>query len=429
MKTLFVLVGIQGSGKSTALEFLKNKGLKILKPSTTRTQRSATDDEYYFETTQEWENQSYAWEIQRSNAKYGMRLSEIEASDSCITVFDPGNLETLYQSSDRFNHEIITIGLNTISSIGVQNQRVNNDSSRKITDNSVFNRELEAVCSCDIVISGDQTIIESALLQIIQLGNSRGGILNEDVIKSLINANTLLLNTISTKIQAASYDLHLANTYWCEGSFHEIDKLDNHTLTIPPYSYVIVQAQEEAHLPKFISGNFDLKVSMFFNGLILSNGPQVDPGYRGALFCMLYNASDIPFTLKKGSSFATIQFFSTSSTSDGYRGKYQDKVEFIDFIESKGLNSSNGSILTRLNTISNENKAFRSKYGKIFWTTLIFCVASILGMLALFYSLYSTAESKVTKAGENLEKIEKKIVKANSELNELQKKIDIKNEK
>ena len=47
MKTLFVLVGIQGSGKSTALEFLKNKGFKILKPTTTRTQRSATDDEYF----------------------------------------------------------------------------------------------------------------------------------------------------------------------------------------------------------------------------------------------------------------------------------------------------------------------------------------------------------------------------------------------
>lgn len=424
MKTLFVLVGIQGSGKSTALDFLKNKGFKILKPSTTRAQRSATDDEYYFETDQEWRNQSYAWEIQRSNAKYGMRLSEIEASNSCITVFDPGHLQTLYQSSNRFNHEIITIGLNTISNLGVQHQRVNNDTNRKINSSSIFDQELEAVCSCDIVISGDQTVIESALLQIIQLGNSRGGILNEDIIKSLIKANTLLLNTISNKVQAASYDLHLANTYWCEGSFHEIDKLDNHTLTIPPYSYVIVQAQEEAHLPKFISGNFDLKVSMFFNGLILSNGPQVDPGYRGALFCMLYNASDIPFTLKKGSSFATIQFFSTSSTSDGYRGKYQDKVEFIDFIESKGLNSSKGSILTRINTISNENKAFRSKYGKIFWGTLFFIVALVIGTE---YNLYSTAQTNISKAEESFKDIEKKIAKATSDLDKLQKTLDKQN--
>lgn len=424
MKTLFVLVGIQGSGKSTALEFLKNKGFKILKPSTTRTQRSATDDEYYFETTQGWGTQSYAWEIQRSNAKYGMRLSEIEASDSCITVFDPGNLQTLYQSSDRFNHEIITIGLNTISSIGVQNQRVNNDSSRKITDINVFDRELEAVCSCDIVISGDQAVIESALVQITQLGNSRGGILNEDIIKSLIKANTLLLNTIPNKVQAASYDLHLANTYWCEGNFHEIDKLDNHTLTIPPYSYVIVQAQEEAHLPKFISGNFDLKVSMFFNGLILSNGPQVDPGYRGALFCMLYNASDIAFTLKKGSSFATIQFFSTSSTSDGYRGKYQDKVEFIDFIQRKGLNSSKESILSRINAVSNENRAFRSKYGKIFWGTLFFLVALVIGTE---YNLYSTAQTSISKAEESFKDIEKKIAKATSDLDKLQKTLDKQN--
>ena len=306
----------------------------------------------------------------------------------------------------------------------MQNQRVNNDSSRKITDINVFDRELEAVCSCDIVISGDQAVIESALVQITQLGNSRGGILNEDIIKSLIKANTLLLNTIPNKVQAASYDLHLANTYWCEGNFHEIDKLDNHTLTIPPYSYVIVQAQEEAHLPKFISGNFDLKVSMFFNGLILSNGPQVDPGYRGALFCMLYNASDIAFTLKKGSSFATIQFFSTSSTSDGYRGKYQDKVEFIDFIQRKGLNSSKESILSRINAVSNENRAFRSKYGKIFWGTLFFLVALVIGTE---YNLYSTAQTSISKAEESFKDIEKKIAKATSDLDKLQKTLDKQN--
>lgn len=39
MKTLFVLVGIQGAGKSTALKALGNKGFTILKPSTTRAQR------------------------------------------------------------------------------------------------------------------------------------------------------------------------------------------------------------------------------------------------------------------------------------------------------------------------------------------------------------------------------------------------------
>ncbi|MCG6038190.1 hypothetical protein MER72_12470 [Acinetobacter baumannii] len=426
MKTLFVLVGIQGAGKSTALDFLKNKGFKILKPSTTRPQRSPSDNEYYFETDQTWGNESYAWQIQRPNAKYGMRLSELESSDSCITVFDPENLESLFQSSDRFNHEIITIGLNTISNLGEQNQRVNNDPSRKIANTRIFDQELKTVCSCDVVISGDQTVIESALFQIIQLGNSRGGILNEDIIKSLINAKTLLLNTISNKVQAASYDLHLANTYWCQGNFHEIDKLANHTLIIPPYSYVIVQAQEEAHLPKFISGSFDLKVSMFFNGLILSNGPQVDPGYRGALFCMLYNASDVAFTLKKGSSFATIQFFSTSSTSDGYRGKYQDKVEFIDFIQRKGLNSSNENILSRINAVSNENKAFRSKYGKIFWGTLFFMVALVIGTE---YNIYSTAQTNISKAEESFKDIEKKIAKASSDLDKLQKKLDKENEK
>ena len=57
MKTLFVLVGIQGAGKSTVLEALVNKGFTILKPSTTRPPRHPSDNEYHFETDQTWGNE------------------------------------------------------------------------------------------------------------------------------------------------------------------------------------------------------------------------------------------------------------------------------------------------------------------------------------------------------------------------------------
>jgi predicted ATPase len=131
MKTLFVLVGIQGAGKSTVLEALVNKGFTILKPSTTR----PPDTQVIMNITltdQTWGNEPYAWEIQRPNAKYGMRISELESSDSCITVFDPKQLSVLHQAAEHIKHEIITIGLNTIAFIGEQNQRVTRDTSRII---------------------------------------------------------------------------------------------------------------------------------------------------------------------------------------------------------------------------------------------------------------------------------------------------------
>ncbi|KQD08665.1 hypothetical protein [Acinetobacter baumannii] len=167
MKTLFVLVGIQGAGKSTVLEALVNKGFTILKPSTTRPPRHPSDNEHHFETDQTWGNEPYAWEIQRPNAKYGMRISELESSDSCITVFDPKQLSVLHQAAEHIKHEIITIGLNTIASIGEQNQRVTRDTSRMIITQSDFDEQLKTVCSSDIVISGDSDTLFHAIKSVL----------------------------------------------------------------------------------------------------------------------------------------------------------------------------------------------------------------------------------------------------------------------
>lgn len=429
MKTLFVLVGIQGAGKSTVLKILKNKGFTILEPSTTRTPRDPSDTEYHFVTDQDWGNETYAWEIQRANTKYGMRRSELENYNSCITVFDPKHLSVLHQAADTIKHEIITIGLNTISSIGEQNQRVTRDPNRIIRDQSDFEAQLQAVCSSDIVISGDHNTLFNAIKSVISIISSRGGVLNKEIITKFIEANTLLLKAKPHKVQTASYDLHLADTYWCQGKFQTLDNHNNHKLIIPPYSYVLVQAQEEANLPRFISGSFDLKVSMFFNGLILSNGPQVDPGYKGALFCMLYNANDEPFTLKRGASFATIQFFITSTISEGYKGKYQNKVDFIDFINQKGLEPKGGKILERLDTLNNDLAPKISTYQNIFWALVAIVLSISAGLWSMLYSVYSTADSKVSAAEEKLKTFEEKLKKANSDLDLLQKKLDKKNEK
>lgn len=429
MKTLFVLVGIQGAGKSTVLEALVNKGFTILKPSTTRPPRHPSDNEYHFETDQTWGNEPYAWEIQRPNAKYGMRISELESSDSCITVFDPKQLSVLHQAAEHIKHEIITIGLNTIASIGEQNQRVTRDTSRMIITQSDFDEQLKTVCSSDIVISGDSDTLFHAIRSVISIISSRGGVLNKEIISNFINANTLLLKTKPGKVQTASYDLHLADIYWCQGKFQTLDNYNNHKLIIPPYSYVLVQAQEEANLPKFISGSFDLKVSMFFNGLILSNGPQVDPGYKGALFCMLYNANDEPFTLKRGSSFATIQFFITSTISEGYKGPYQNKVDFMDFIKQKGLEPKGGKILERLDNLNNNLAPKISTYQTIFWAIAAIVLGVSAWLWSMLYSVYSTADSKVSAAEENLKKFEVQLKKANTDLEKLQKKLDDKNEK
>ena len=84
-----------------------------------------------------------------------------------------------------------------------------------------------------------------------------------------------------------------------------------------------------------MAGRFDLTVSLFFKGVLLSNGPQVDPGYHGALFCMLFNGRDAPAELKMGEHFATLEFCALGSRIDGYVGRHQDKALLNQFLAAE----------------------------------------------------------------------------------------------
>lgn len=102
-----------------------------------------------------------------------------------------------------------------------------------IITQSDFDEQLKTVCSSDIVISGDSDTLFHAIRSVISIISSRGGVLNKEIISNFINANTLLLKTKPDKVQTASYDLHLADIYWCQGKFQTLDNYNNHKLIIP----------------------------------------------------------------------------------------------------------------------------------------------------------------------------------------------------
>lgn len=352
MKTLLVLVGLQGSGKTTSLQLVKNA--KVLRPSTSRAKRPGETDEYYFENN--WDSNSLAWEIDRGNSKYGLRKSELESIEEVgITVFAPENIDVLHKKRFDLGLEIVTVGLDTIHSLPDQHSRVGNDATRKIVNTADFSSQRQAVLDCDIVLSGDAQAIEMGLNALIRTLGGRGGFLDKKAIIDLLEAGALLKNADTKNVKAASYDLTLADTYWCQGEYITLDAT-NPLFKIPAYSFALVQAKEDANFPRFVAGSFDLKVSMFVNGIILSNGPQIDPGYNGALFCMLYNASDLPFALNKGTSFATLQFNTTSYVSGGYDGKYKNKTTFMDFVSANTATGPGGKINERVESVESRLK-------------------------------------------------------------------------
>lgn len=349
MATLIVLIGVRGAGKTTVLRSLSSEGYRVLQPSTTRAPRTSTDTEYDFTTHIDWPSPPKAWEIIVGTEKYGMRKSEISLAIQdgvAFTVFEPSNLAVLKSCKDQLGIEVITVGLDTIQNIEIQHKRVENNISRQMTEKD-FSEQRQVVANSDAVVSGEATIVLASVLSILKIHSGRGGVIDGETIKNLISAECLLKGAIAKNASVASYDLSLGDNVWVQGKFLCLSD-ESTFLKIPPYSYAIVSAREIAALPNFICGRFDLKVSLFFQGVVLSNGPQVDPGYRGALFCMLYNGSDSSVAIKRGDHFSTIEFSTTSQNTLGYTNKHQDRTKIQDFMPAHAAIGHGGRLFETL---------------------------------------------------------------------------------
>ena len=86
-------------------------------------------------------------------------------------------------------------------------------------------------------------------------------------------------------------------------------------LVIPPFCSAIIQLNETVDLYSvakdkklMIAGRFDLKLSAIYKGLISQQATQVEPCYRGKLYCFVHNLGKKEIDLKKGSKVATIEF-------------------------------------------------------------------------------------------------------------------------
>lgn len=87
------------------------------------------------------------------------------------------------------------------------------------------------------------------------------------------------------------------------------------TLVIPPYGSAFVQMNETVDTYTvakdrglLVVGRFDLKLSQVHQGLISQQATQVEPCYRGKLFCFIHNLSNQSIELKYGDKIATIEF-------------------------------------------------------------------------------------------------------------------------
>lgn len=112
-------------------------------------------------------------------------------------------------------------------------------------------------------------------------------------------------------LKPASYHLRLGSKCRVDGKDIELSP-NKPRLTISPHGIAVVSTLEKLNIPAFAIARWNLKVKKVYEGLVWVGGAQVDPGYKGNLFCPLYNLSSEPVHLEFGETLFTIDFVRTT---------------------------------------------------------------------------------------------------------------------
>ena len=383
MKTVFLLIGVRGAGKTTLLKNLKNdndSSIYVMSSSTTRTPRD-NDAFIIHENIDAWNNDDFVYHISIGNNKYGLRKSEIDKiqnSQIGITLYSPSSFSQIAEDQKKNpNIQFVTIGIDTIDTIEEQRNRVNNDDSRLDTPDN-FAEYLEITRNqCSITLKGKESALVDQVKTIANLFIHGGVVAGKDL-EVLLKNNQLVNSAIidNKKYECASYNFHVGDQYFFveknEDGLQDkrFELTETKGVTINPYTYIIIQTKEIMNLPTFIVGNFDLTVKLFHHGLILSASTQIDPGYRGALTCLLYNTSDQPINLRQNDTFLTVQYTTTTCNTKGYCGTRKDKNKLNEQI----LADSQGHSTSDLNKAVN----FYKKAKITLWASVIIPVVVAL---------------------------------------------------
>ncbi|MFH2140810.1 MAG: AAA family ATPase [Bacteroidota bacterium] len=381
-----IITGTSGSGKTTIAETLCAKANKfeIVKAVTTRAPRPGTEEpNYSFVDKQTFsayeEKKEFIVSTKYRNEKYGILLSDF------LVAINNNKIPVLIISPESTKNTIIVDNeIQNFLSFFIDAQ--DNELEERLTgrggknaqseiENRNFDREFKPyslfyLINCKKSIDGIVDLINS-------LWNVRhsGGVIPNQIIQSLIEYGSLIEPYSEKNISAASYDLTLGVEYFQNGKISELtDKVP--TIVLKPGDFIIAQSFEKVNLPNCISAKFDLTVSMFCKGLILSNGPQVDPGFSGKLFCLLFNTSNDTIELKKGEHYATIEFYKLVEPTDKpYVGKYQNKDKIMQYLPK----IANYSVISHLKTEIEglKKEAFWLKYTPL-----------AISLLALIFTIY-----------------------------------------
>lgn len=136
-------------------------------------------------------------------------------------------------------------------------------------------------------------------------------VLLADEIKRLCEGDSPMITPFEPgRLRPASYQLTLGDEANVGGQHRRVDSIDG--IVLVPHQVAVVCTREVLTIPRNVIARWSLRVTNIYEGLLWTGGPQVDPGWKGRLFCPIYNLSEREVVLKYGDPMFTIDFVRTT---------------------------------------------------------------------------------------------------------------------
>lgn len=125
-------------------------------------------------------------------------------------------------------------------------------------------------------------------------------------------------------VQPASYDLKLGEKAALTSAKGVVTVADNDGLIVKPGDFGVLINKEEIKFGLKHTARICLRSYYARRGLIITNGPQIDPGFEGRLIVGIMNPTPKNIVVRKDEAFLTLEVRElTQPSSRPYSGRYQ----------------------------------------------------------------------------------------------------------
>ncbi len=219
-----------------------------------------------------------------------------------------------------------------------------------------------------------------------------GAVLLSDEIERYVEDFHLIKPFDAENLKPASYRLTVGTEYAIGGNHRELqDKPGKREVIIPPFEVAIISTREKISMPTDLIGRWNLRVSKVYEGLLWIGGAQVDPGYKGHLYCPIYNLSVENVSLYLNEPFAAIDFVKTTDYVEGKSKPYKQKRLKFDDYNWKLQSGLFTEVPGRMNRIEDQVGRFGNLvYGAL--VILLTFIAIIVALLSIIFGSLSQSE-------------------------------------